>query len=262
MIESLVGSKNVERILIFLLVNERCYGAQLQRLLKTPLTPIQKALMRMQKAGIVISYYEGKTRMFQLNPVYPLLSELERLLRKAYSLLPLQEKKQYCFIKAKYEREEGRNDFQILTQFWKQLCAIRYLSFQAKSKANTETGWNGAGKGEVLIKNESDKILIFNEKGSWIKEDGQEIDFTNTFRWILDLQSKMVSLEHLRFGANHPVFLFHLVPSGKNTLDSLDSHFCADDTYFGKVIFDPHSLNLQWRIIGPKKDEEISYLYT
>jgi hypothetical protein len=38
MMEKLMGSKSVARILLFLLVNERCYGTQIQTLLQVPLT--------------------------------------------------------------------------------------------------------------------------------------------------------------------------------------------------------------------------------
>lgn len=93
MLKSLFGNRNVERILLFLFVNERCYGTQLQTLLRVPLTPIQKALLRLEKEGILQSDYEGKTRIYRFHPSCPLRWELEALLKKAYTLLPPQEKK-------------------------------------------------------------------------------------------------------------------------------------------------------------------------
>ncbi len=93
MLEVLFGNQNVQRILIFLFVNERCYGTQLHRAFNAALTPIQKALNRLEKGGAIISYYEGKTRLYQLNPSYPLMEELEKLLKKAYTLLPVHQKK-------------------------------------------------------------------------------------------------------------------------------------------------------------------------
>lgn len=99
MLEVLCGNKNVQRILIFLFVNSRCYGTQLHRSLKTPLTPIQKALNRLEKGGLITSYYEGKTRLYQFNPAYPLMAELEQLIKKAYTLLPANEKKDYYVAK-------------------------------------------------------------------------------------------------------------------------------------------------------------------
>src|ERR1700758_4331532 len=99
MLEVLCGSKSVQRILIFLFVNGKCYGTQLHRSLKTSLTPLQKALNRLEKGNLITSHYEGKTRLYQFNPAYPLMSELEQLLKKAYTLLPGHEKKNYYVVR-------------------------------------------------------------------------------------------------------------------------------------------------------------------
>lgn len=92
MLEGLCGNKNVQRILFFLFVNGKCYGSQLHKALKTSLTPLQKALSRLEKGGVIMSAYEGKTRMYQFNPSFPLLNELEPLLKKAYTLYSLLKK--------------------------------------------------------------------------------------------------------------------------------------------------------------------------
>src|SRR5689334_14503532 len=93
MLAALCGNRNIQNILLFLFVNGRCYATQLHKQLKTPLTPIQKALLRLETGGLVASYYEGKTRLYQFNAAFPLLQELEQLLKKAYTLLPPPEKK-------------------------------------------------------------------------------------------------------------------------------------------------------------------------
>src|ERR1700733_2652226 len=120
MLEVLCGNKNVQRILIFLFVNSRCYGTQLHRSLKTALTPIQKALTRLENGGLITSYYEGKTRLYQFNPAYPLLHELEGLLKKAYTLLPSDEKKNYYVVKEERLGNE-ENKLQTLLHFWDKL---------------------------------------------------------------------------------------------------------------------------------------------
>ena len=66
---------------------------------KHPLTPHQKALLRLEKGGVIISFCEGKTRLYRFNPAFPLFHELELLLKKAYHLLPAQEKKGYYVAK-------------------------------------------------------------------------------------------------------------------------------------------------------------------
>ncbi len=258
MLDVLCGSKNVKKILIFLFVNGKCYGTQLHRMLKSPLTPIQKALQRLEKGGMIQSDYEGKTRVYQFNPAYPLLAELEALLKKTYTLLSPQEKKRFSFVGQKI-REEA--DSTLILSVWQRLSVVKFLSFHAHTKSHSSEGWNGKGKGEIIVKSEGANVLIFQEKGSWHSKHGQEIDFSNVFRWTLDEHANTISLEHLRRGINHPVFLFHLMPSGSNTLTSVDSHLCGGDTYFGQIYVDQHALRLSWRVIGQKKNEELDYYY-
>ncbi len=264
MLAALFGNKNIQKILIFLFVNEKCYGTQLQRLLTTPLTPIQKALLRLEKGGILTSFYEGKTRLYQFNPSYPLLPELEQLLKKTYTLLTPQEKRLYSFVKEDNSFQntiQGTND-EILMAFWERLACVQQLTFQAKTKSKESRGWNGKGKGEVIVTRESDAVLIFHEKGLWKGLQGEETNFNNIYRWTFDKDKGLISLEHLRLGLNRPVFLFNLAPSGIQGLKSIDAHLCDGDTYFGQIYFNFHSLRFNWRIIGPHKNEEIEYYYT
>lgn len=113
-----------------------------------------------------------------------------------------------------------------------------------------------------MITKESSQILIFHEKGVWRNKQGEDLHFSNIFRWTLDRHAGVISLEHLRRGVDHPVFLFHLSPTNQYTLSSVDSHLCESDTYFGELHVDAHSLRLHWRVIGPKKNEEIDYYYS
>lgn len=95
MLEPLFGGKNIEKVLFFLLKNERCYGAQLSHVFEQAISPFQKALDRLENGGIIVSFLEGKTRSYQFNPRYPFLSELKVFLTKAYSFLPQEMKDQY-----------------------------------------------------------------------------------------------------------------------------------------------------------------------
>lgn len=263
MLVALCGNKNVQQILIFLFVNGKCYGTQLHRAFRSPLTPIQKALNRLEKGGVILSYYEGKTRLYQFNPAYPLLEELEQLLKKAYTLLPAQVKKDYYVAKIDFtfKVSSQENPRQVLLVFWERLCQVKQLSFNAQSKSQEELGWSGKGKGEVIVTRENDKVLVYTEKGVWLNKLGDQVNFSNVFRWTLDFHAGVISLEHLRRGVDHAVFLFHLAPSSMDSLSSVDSHLCEGDTYFGQVHLDAKSLRLNWRVIGPKKNEEIDYYY-
>ncbi len=266
MLKSLFGNRNVERILLFLLVNEKCYGAQIQNLLRVPLTPVQKALSRLEKEGVVSSRYEGKTRVYQFNPSYSLRFELESLLKKAYTLLPSKEKKGYCFLHkprltAQEEGQRERNYKSELLAFWEKLEKVQRLSFSTKSRQGEETATK-TGRAEVVVSAPASHTLVFQEKGYWFLDQLPETAFSNSFRWTLDLKASLITIEHLRYGPSNPVFLFHLAPTQPGLLESVDAHLCADDTYLGSLMWDPQSIEFQWRIIGPRKNDELVYHYT
>ncbi len=86
--EDLFGSKIVEKILFYMIVNQKCFPSELQRRFELPLFGIQNALARLERQGILVSFKEGKTRVYNWNPRYLLLSELQAFIAKAYSFLP------------------------------------------------------------------------------------------------------------------------------------------------------------------------------
>lgn len=260
----------MEKILFFLLINGKCYATQLHQRFDSPLTPLQHALNKLEKCGVLLSHTEGKTRFFELNPGYPLIHELEALLKRAYALLPLHLQKKFysptlhhkTSIPPKPLIADSQAAKDTLLLFWEKLRNIQSMCFSAKSKSLTTSGRNGLGKGTVEVKIIDQDILVFYERGTWISIDNNQMDFSNVFRWHLRPKQGVIALEHLRFGADYPVFLFNLIPINVNTLESMDSHICKEDTYFGQVRCDNHFIQFNWRILGPKKNEEIDYLYT
>lgn len=259
MLKGLCGNANIQKILLFLFVNNKCYGAQLQRLLKTPLTSLQNGFSRLEKGRIILSYCEGKTKLYQFNPAYPLLAELEQLLKRAYTLLPPQEKKLYSLVQ--HDSLERRIQEPQVIAFWQRLKSVRQFTRTVHSRMQNEKNWSGKGRGEVLVAELSDTVLEFQERGAWDVQQGNPINFSNVFRWTLDRSACMVSLEHLRLGPTHPVFLFHIAPTGKNLLASVESHLCEEDSYLATLPWDDHSIRLNWRVIGPNKNEEMESCY-
>src|SRR5690242_17818145 len=109
-----------------------------------------------------------------------------------------------------------------LTEVWDQLCRVRALSFVARSAS--PTGWNGKGRGTVIVEPIADDVIIYRESGVWRPGGGRDLRFTNVFRW--SLASEVVHLEHLRFGVDNPVYLFDLAMQGERELSSVLSHVC------------------------------------
>lgn len=263
MLEGLFGNQTVQKVLLFLFVNRTCYGSQLARSLSAPLTPLQKALNRLEKGGIVVSHFQGKTKLYELNSAYPLIHELEALLKAAYTLLPALEKKVYYAVQDSFHLTPHTQltTIQILSGFWERLLTVKHLSLNARSQSKDLNGWNGSGSGEVKVQREGDYALLFLEKGSWKGKTDQQMGFSNALRWTFDRGAGVLSLEHLRRGVEEPVFLFHLAPYTERVLTSVDAHLCGGDAYFGQLHLDRQGLRLNWRVIGPKKNEEINYYY-
>jgi hypothetical protein len=91
----LFGNSVIEKVLFFLLRNEKVYPTQLSKVFEIPLFSCQTALERLEKGGIVVSHTEGRTRLYQLNPRYPMLKELIYFLEKAYTFLPEKMRSKY-----------------------------------------------------------------------------------------------------------------------------------------------------------------------
>ena len=109
MLEKLFGNVVIEKILFYLLANEKGYASELKTALNIPLYSIQIALARLEQGGIIVRQPHGKTQVYQYNPRYPFLGELRTFLRKAYHSLPQElRKKIYESTVRKRPRRKGK----------------------------------------------------------------------------------------------------------------------------------------------------------
>jgi hypothetical protein len=92
MIEVLLGSKNAERVLIFIFAREEGYAREIATFYETDLKSIQMQLDKLEKGGVLVSRAVGRTRPYVFNPRYPFLAELKALLEKALSFYPAKER--------------------------------------------------------------------------------------------------------------------------------------------------------------------------
>jgi predicted transcriptional regulator len=106
MLESLFGSINRERVLVFLHARGEGYAREIARFFKTDLDPVQKQLEKLEFGGIIFNRNAGKTRVSALNPRYPLLAELKALLDKALSFYPAAEKEELIFVRQRPQRKD------------------------------------------------------------------------------------------------------------------------------------------------------------
>lgn len=90
MIEVLLGSKNAERVLVYMFAREEGYAREIASYYATDLKSIQMQLDKFEKSGVLVSRSVGRTRPYTFNPRYPFLPELKALLEKALTFYPAQ----------------------------------------------------------------------------------------------------------------------------------------------------------------------------
>ena len=91
MIETLLGSKNAERVMIYIFSREEGYAREIASFYSTDVKPVQMQLDKFEKSGVLVSRSVGRTRPYEFNPRYPFLNELKALLEKALSFYPAEE---------------------------------------------------------------------------------------------------------------------------------------------------------------------------
>lgn len=94
MIEPLLGSKNAERVLMYIFAREEGYAREIAGFYNTDLKSIQNQLDKFERSGILASRSVGRTRPYVFNPRYPFLGELKNLLKKAFSFYSPEEQEE------------------------------------------------------------------------------------------------------------------------------------------------------------------------
>jgi len=146
-----------------------------------------------------------------------------------------------------------------LTEVLSLLRQVRSLRFDARSEA--ATGWDGVGTGAVAISEPAFGVVVFDEAGTWQpRAPGRSaVGFKNVFRWSVVGES--LRLEHLRFGADHPVLLFDMAPGEDGLWREISPHQCREDCYTASLVVEEKQVVVAWSIVGPRKREAITYTY-
>lgn len=108
MLEYLFSNKNLEKVLIYLLLHNKANATELKRAFGTSLDPIQKTLKKLEEGGLLVSFLEGRTRVFLWNPRYPFLKEIQALAKISYEFLPTNMQETYQLTKRKRPRKTGK----------------------------------------------------------------------------------------------------------------------------------------------------------
>jgi DNA-binding IclR family transcriptional regulator len=101
------GTDTTEKVLLYIACYGEGYANGIAETFKIPVSMIQRQLLRLESQGLLVSQLKGKTRMFLWNPRYPLLEEVQQLLRQALRLLPASEREAY-YMKRTRPRRTGK----------------------------------------------------------------------------------------------------------------------------------------------------------
>lgn len=85
MLEVLLGSKNAERVLQYLLSKESGYIREISQFYEVSPSVIKKQLDKFETANIIVGKNLANVRIYELNKRYPFYEELTALLKKARS---------------------------------------------------------------------------------------------------------------------------------------------------------------------------------
>lgn len=107
MIESIVGNKSAEKVLLYLANYSEGYARAIALCFNIPVFSVQSQLRKFEAAGVLISQLKGKTRVYYWSPRFALKKEFLDFLNKALDLLPEEEKKKY-FRKRTRPRRAGK----------------------------------------------------------------------------------------------------------------------------------------------------------
>ena len=86
MLEYLFGNKNTEKILVYMSIHGKANATELSRAFCSSLDPIQKTLKKLEEGGLLVSFLEGRTRVFEWNPRYPFVEEIGSFMSKVYPI--------------------------------------------------------------------------------------------------------------------------------------------------------------------------------
>ena len=88
MLKVLLGSKDKELVLQYLLSKNEGYASKIARLYDIKPSQISRQLESLEEGGVLVSFQIGRSRLYKFNPRYYFLLELKMLLKKAVEAYP------------------------------------------------------------------------------------------------------------------------------------------------------------------------------
>lgn len=107
MLSELFGSQTTEKSLLFIAAIGESYALEIANTFQISKTQVARTLLKLEQADILIGQEKGRTRVYSLNKTWFLSKELNALLQKALSNVPLDQQEKY-FMKRMRPRKKNK----------------------------------------------------------------------------------------------------------------------------------------------------------
>ncbi len=107
MLADLFASQTTEKCLLFIAAMGESYALEIANTFGISKTQVTRTLFKLEQADILIGQEKGRTRVYSLNKTWYLAKELNALLQKALSNIPLDEQEKY-FMKRMRPRKKNK----------------------------------------------------------------------------------------------------------------------------------------------------------
>lgn len=107
MLSAIFGNKTAEIVLLYMQNYNEAYPTEIAVDFNISQSMVQKQLIRLEAAGVLVSQLKGRTRVYLWNPRYPFLEELRNLLDKAFDFMSEEQIKKY-YRKRRRPRKTGK----------------------------------------------------------------------------------------------------------------------------------------------------------
>ena len=128
---------------------------------------------------------------------------------------------------------------------------VRRISFKAESLEGSLTGWNYAGKGNVVVREEGDRLYFIEE----IILDNN-IQYNDRKLW--EFKKDYIRFYRFRNGDYEKIFEF-LFCDGEFMMKK--EYLCSPDLYYGEMKILDNRICLLIKVKGEKKNEVLEYTY-
>lgn len=107
MLAELFGSQTTEKCLLFIAAIGESYALEISTTFKISKTQVTRTLVKLEQADILLGQEKGRTRIYSFNKSWFLSKELNSLLQKALSNIPIDQQEKY-FMKRMRPRKKNK----------------------------------------------------------------------------------------------------------------------------------------------------------